>query len=234
MLEVRNVSAGYSKLNVLYDISLTVDSDEVVCVIGSNAAGKSTLLKTIVGLLRPREGIISFNGINVYSVPVHKITEIGIGYVPEGARVFPRMTVMENLLMGSITGKAKRMRKQSLQIVYELFPVLKERANQMAGTLSGGERQMLNVARALMCCPKLLLLDEPSMGLAPFLVTELYNKIAEIHKSGVAILLAEQDAARGLKLADRGYVIENGRILMEGDSKRLLSDQRIVQAYLGI
>jgi branched-chain amino acid transport system ATP-binding protein len=236
MLRIRNLDAGYGNLNVLRRLSLHVNSGEIVTIIGANGAGKTTLLKTITGLLRAQNGEIAFNGQNIARSSTEQIVLNGCSLVPEGRQVFPAMPVKENLLLGAYV-QFKRGRKaeveHDLAHVYGLFPVLKQREYQLAGTLSGGEQQMLSIARALMARPKLIMLDEPSMGLAPLMVKEIFNIIVRIGKEGNTVLLVEQNARSALKIASRGYVLETGRIILEGEGEDLLANRDVQRAYLG-
>jgi branched-chain amino acid transport system ATP-binding protein len=236
MLRIRNLDAGYGSLNVLRRISLHVNAGEIVTIIGANGAGKTTLLKTITGLLRAQNGEIVFNGHDIAQTPTEQIVANGCSLVPEGRQVFPAMPVKENLLLGAYV-QFKRGKKaeveHDLDRVYSLFPVLKQREYQLAGTLSGGEQQMLAIARALMARPKLIMLDEPSMGLAPLMVKEIFNIIVRIGKEGNTVLLVEQNARSALKIASRGYVLETGRIILEGAAEDLLANRDVQRAYLG-
>ena len=235
MLDVRDVHASYGrKIKALHGVSLHVREGEIVCLIGANGAGKSTLLKTLSGLLWPESGEIVFNGHRVDSVPAHRTASLGLVHVPEGRRIFPRLTVLENLQMGAFTRPAGKERDQDLRRVCDLFPVLGERLTQEGSTLSGGEQQMLAIGRALMARPKLLLLDEPSMGLAPLVVRKIFSVISDIHRSGTPLLLVEQNAQEALRIAHRGYVIETGRIVQEGLASALLKDPAVRAAYLGV
>lgn len=236
MLKILNLEAGYGQLRVLKGISLHVLPGEAVAIIGANGAGKTTLLKTIAGVLRPRSGKIMFNKQDISSVPLEKIVEAGCCLVPEGRHVFSTMTVKENLLLGAY----HRQRNgdsvdiaSSLKQVYNLFGILEERANQLAGTLSGGQQQMLAIGRALMSGPKLLMMDEPSLGVAPLLVKSIYDTIANLKREGLTILLVEQNARAALALADRGYVFETGQIVLEGTSRELSDNPEVQRAYLG-
>ena len=231
LLELQDVHVKYGAVEALKGISLEVGAGEIVTLLGANGAGKTTTLRTISGLLRPSAGHVVFDGRKVDSLPAHEIVGIGIGHVPEGRRVFPRMSVLENLEMGAYQQKGGS--KDVLSRVFELFPVLEERKGQDGGTLSGGEQQMLAIGRALMSRPRLLLLDEPSMGLAPLFVAKIFEIIAEISADGTTVLLVEQNAAQALKLATRGYVIETGSIVMTDQASALLSDDRVRAAYLG-
>ena len=235
MLEISNIDVYYGDLQALWDVSLTVGDGEIVALIGSNGAGKSTTLKTISGLLKPRSGSISYNGIRLDKLPAHKIVELGISMVPEGRRLFPEMSVLENLEVGAYVSRARKAKDETISWVYHVFPVLKDRASQAAGTLSGGEQQMLAIGRALMSQPKLLLLDEMSLGLAPLVVQDISRVINQINKSkGITILLVEQNVRLALALANRAYIMENGRIVNQGDAKALLSSESVKDAYLGV
>lgn len=231
LLEIDDVSVAYGAVVALKGISLTVEQGEIVTLLGANGAGKTTTLRTISGLLRPKSGSIRFEGKPLEQVPAHDIVTFGIGHVPEGRRVFPMMSVVENLEMGAYQRKGGN--KAVMEHVFELFPVLGQRKSQDAGTLSGGEQQMLAIGRALMSQPKLLLLDEPSMGLAPLIVAKIFEIIKTVNDEGTTVLLVEQNAAQALKLATRGYVLETGSIVMADDASVLLSDDRVRAAYLG-
>ncbi len=231
MLKVENINVYYGNIHAIKDISFEVNDGEVVALIGANGAGKSTTLKTVSGLLPSRTGSISFLGQSIDKVPAHKRVAMGLSQVPEGRRIFLQMTVLENLQMGAFTSKEDM--KADLDNVFERFPRLKERKNQIGGTLSGGEQQMLAMGRALMSHPKLLMLDEPSMGLAPILVEQIFDIIKELHKAGTTILLVEQNAEMALKIADRAYVLESGQITVSGTGKELAASDRIKKAYLG-
>jgi branched-chain amino acid transport system ATP-binding protein len=235
MLELINIHTFYGPIEALRGIDIEVKRGEIVSLIGNNGAGKSTTLMTISGVLRPEAGDIIFEGQSIRGIPPHRIVEMGISQVPEGRRIFPRLTIIENLEMGAYTKfkiKSSKLRVQ-LDRIYELFPVLKERQKQPGGTLSGGEQQMLAIGRALMSNPKLLLLDEPSLGLAPIIVSKIFRTIKEINKEGVTVLLVEQNARLALKLSDRGYVLENGRVVLEGKGEELLGNEQVKKAYLG-
>ena len=232
MLKVENINVYYGAIHAIKDISFEVNEGEVVTLIGANGAGKSTILKTVSGLLRSKTGSIEFEGANLGHVAPHKIVNLGLAHVPEGRRVFTRMTVEENLEMGGYTRPNGEI-DASIASVDEQFPRLKERRKQVAGTLSGGEQQMLAMGRALMSKPKLLMLDEPSMGLAPILVEQIFEIIQSLHKAGTTILLVEQNAQMALSVADRGYVLETGRIVNTGAGKDLLEDESVKKAYLG-
>jgi branched-chain amino acid transport system ATP-binding protein len=233
MLEIKDVHTYYGKIHALKGVSVHVDEGEIVTLIGGNGAGKSTLLNTISGLLSPRQGEIWLEGERIDSTPPHHVVELGISQCPEGRRVFGRMTVRENLEMGAFTRSDPENIPGDLDRVYELFPVLKERYKQLAGTLSGGEQQMLSMGRALMSSPKLMLLDEPSMGLAPMLVQTVFDVIEEINEQGTTVLLVEQNAAMALRVAHRAYVLETGNIALEGVADELLENPRVREIYLG-
>ena len=234
MLVVEKISVFYGLAQALWDVSFNVKEKEVVSIVGSNGAGKTTTLKTVAGLLRPKMGSIRLDGEDLTKTPPHRIVEKGIALVPEGRGLFPVMTVLENLELGAYTKEARGKVKDSLERVFNLFPVLKERKKQLAGTLSGGEQQMLAIARGLMSCPKLLMLDEPSLGLAPFLVKKTFETIKEINEEGVTVLLVEQNIHHALNMSDRGYVLENGRVVMEGTGEELLNSPHVKKAYLSI
>lgn len=235
MLKLSDVQASYGrKIKALHGVNLEVRSGEIVCLIGANGAGKSTLLKTVSGLLEPDGGEIVFDGHRVDSAPAHRTAARGLVQVPEGRRIFSRLTVLENLQMGAFTKPPGKEREQDLRRVFDLFPVLGERLAQEGGTLSGGEQQMLAIGRALMSRPRLLMLDEPSMGLAPLVVRKIFSVIEEIHRGGTAVLLVEQNAQEALRIAHRGYVIETGRIVKEGAGQALFHDPAVRAAYLGI
>jgi len=233
MLKLNNITAYYGDLQALWGISLEVNDGELVALVGPNGAGKTTTLKTITGLLKPASGEINFQGQSLAEDSAYKIVSLGISMVPEGGRIFSGMSVLENLQLGAFVKDARKAINQTLQSVYTYFPRLEERMNQQAGTLSGGERQMLAIGRALMSKPKLLLLDEPSFGLAPILVDQMFRMIEEINKQGVTILLVEQNVRAAMELAQRSYVIENGRIVGQGTGEDLLSFESIRSAYLG-
>jgi branched-chain amino acid transport system ATP-binding protein len=234
MLELKGVSAAYGAVPAISQVSINVNAGEAVGLLGANGAGKSTTLRAISGLIRLTSGAISFDGIDLASLPPHKIPELGIAHVPEGRQVFPEMTVQENLEIGAFVPKAKAERSKTLELVYEIFPRLAERKKQLAGTMSGGEQQMLAVGRGLMLKPRLLMLDEPSLGLAPVMTDVTFEKIAEISKMGTAILLVEQNVSRALSLVDRAYVLESGRVTMQGKSEELANSKQVQAAYLGI
>jgi len=232
MLEVRDLHVYYGAIHALQGISLTVNAGEIVTLLGANGAGKTTTLKTVCGLLRASRGSIELDGARLEQLAAHQVASRGIGHVPEGRRVFPRLTVLENLQMGAYLRTAKAF-AESLEHAFKLFPRLKERTRQLAGTLSGGEQQMLAIARALMARPKLLLLDEPSMGLAPLMVEQIFETIQTINREGVTVLLVEQNAAMALSICERGYVLETGSIILEGAARDLVNNDRVRAAYLG-
>lgn len=233
MLKLNNVNLYYGNIHALKNISLEVKQGEIVTLIGANGAGKTSTLKAISGLHPLKSGIITFKNINLNKTPCHKIVSLGLSHVPEGRRVFPNISVKENLELGAYLRKNKSEIKESLELVYNKFPILKERKSQPAGTLSGGEQQMLAIGRALMNKPEMLILDEPSMGLAPIVVKEIFNTIVEINKLGTTILLVEQNANIALSIADRAYVLETGTITLSGDARSLLTDESVKSAYLG-
>lgn len=232
MLSLSNVNVYYGAIHALKDVNLNIEEGEIVTLIGSNGAGKSTTLKAISGLQKPKAGSIKFEGVRIENLNAPYIVNLGISHVPEGRRVFTRMSVMENLEMGAFNRKDKKGIKKDFEKVFSLFPILMDRKGQMAGTLSGGEQQMLAIGRALMSRPKLLLFDEPSMGLAPIIVKEIISIIEEINKEGTTVLLVEQNAQTALSIADRAYIIVNGEIEIEGNAKELLKDERVKKAYL--
>jgi ABC-type branched-chain amino acid transport systems, ATPase component len=234
LLDVKSLTGGYGDLPVLHDVSLHVKAREFVAVIGTNTAWKSTLLRAISGLLPRRAGQIVFDGKDISRLEAHQITALGIAHVPEGRHVFVDMTVEENLFMGAYARRDPRGARDSLDKVYALFPRLKERRNQLAGSMSGGEQQMVAVGRGMMLEPKLLILDEPSLGLAPMVVEEMHSRFQEIHKSGVTVLLVEQNISLALHCAERAYVMSSGQIEFEGTASELLHDERIRRAYLGV
>jgi branched-chain amino acid transport system ATP-binding protein len=234
LLELRNVNTYYGNIHTLKDISLEVETGQVVTLIGANGAGKTTTLRTISGLLRPREGEIMFDGKPIHLAPAHEIVYLGLTQAPEGRQVFPTLTVQENLNMGAYSlGSDRQAIEANRRRVYDLFPRLAERKNQLGGTLSGGEQQMLSIGRALMASPKLLMLDEPSLGLAPLLVKAIFETIRTINEQGVTVLLVEQNARAALRLANYGYVLETGAIALEGPAAELLHDTQVRRAYLG-
>ena len=233
MLEIEKINVSYGDLQALWNISFKVEGKEIVALIGPNGAGKTTTLKAISGLLRPFAGEIRFEGLAMEKMAIHKRVEMGISLVPEGRGLFPGMSTLENIEMGAFTAKGRSSKEETLEQVYGLFPILEKRKKQAAGTLSGGEQQMLAIGRGLMSKPKLLLFDEPSWGLSPLLSKVIYEVISQINSSGVTILLIEQNVRIALELANRAYVVENGRIVNQGDSKNMLNDQHIREAYLG-
>jgi branched-chain amino acid transport system ATP-binding protein len=233
MLKVEDINVFYGKIHAIHDLSFHVNEGEIVTLIGANGAGKTTILKSISRILTPSSGIIKFRDEDLSKVPPHQIIDMGMAHVPEGRRVFSKMTVYENLEMGAFIRKDKREILEDLEIVFKRFPRLKERIKQPAGTLSGGEQQMLAMGRAMMSRPKILLMDEPSMGLAPLLVDEIFDIIEKLHEAGTTILLVEQNAHKALKIADRGYVLETGKIIAEGKASDLLEDESVKNAYLG-
>ena len=233
MLEVKDLSVYYGMIQALKGISFEVNEGEVIALIGANGAGKTTTLHALTGLVPAKTGSILFEGQDIRKIPAHKIVSMGMAHVPEGRRVFAQLSVYENLKMGAYTRKDKEEIKQTLEMVYKRFPRLEERKNQLAGTLSGGEQQMLAMGRALMSHPKIILMDEPSMGLSPIFVNEIFDIIQEVSKSGTTVLLVEQNAKKALSIADRAYVLETGKIALSGDAKELMSDDSIKKAYLG-
>lgn len=233
MLEVKDLEVYYGVIQAIKGISFEVNKGEVIALIGANGAGKTTTLHTVTGLLSPKKGHVIFEGKDITKVPAHKIVSMGMAHVPEGRRVFAELSVYENLKMGAYTRKDKNEIEESLANVYKRFPRLEERKNQMAGTLSGGEQQMLAMGRALMSKPKIILMDEPSMGLSPILVNEIFDIIRAVSESGTTVLLVEQNAKKALAIADRAYVLETGKIVLEGNAKNLLEDDSIKKAYLG-
>jgi len=234
MLTITGIETYYGDLQALRGVSLTVRQGEIVSVIGSNGAGKTTTLMTVSGVLHPRRGQIDFQGRRVEALKPAAIVELGLGHVPEGRQLFPTMTVEENLIMGGCSRRAKASRAQTMEQVYALFPRLKERRRQLAGTLSGGEQQMAAIGRGLMGKPALLMLDEPSLGLSPVMVATMFETIREINRSGTTILLVEQNVFRALQLSHRGYILENGHIVAEGPSQDLLRDPQVRTTYLGL
>lgn len=234
MLEIKNLNVGYKGVQVIWDVSFEVKEGEIVAFVGANGAGKSTILKTISGALEPMSGEINFDGEPLIGTPAHKVVSKGMAYIPEGRRVFPYMSVRDNLDLGAFIINKKEDVSKSLERVFELFPRLKERQNQMAGTFSGGEQQMLVIGRALMSSPKFLMIDEPSLGLQPTIVGLVYEAIEILHKQGITILLVEQNVQKSLEVSQRGYVLENGRISMEGMSKDLLNNEDIKRVYFGV
>jgi len=234
LLKLQNVSAGYGSVPAISHVSIEIGEGQAVGLLGANGAGKSTTLRAISRLVKLTSGTLTFDGRDLSSFPPHRIPELGIAHVPEGRQVFPEMTVNENLEIGSYVPKAKVERLESLELVYSIFPRLAERRKQLAGTMSGGEQQMLAVGRGLMLKPRLLMLDEPSLGLAPVMTDVTFEKIGEIHKMGTAILLVEQNVSRALSLVERAYVLESGNVIMHGTSTELANNKQVQAAYLGI
>lgn len=233
MIELKDLNVSYGAIHALQGINLKVEQGEIVTLIGANGAGKTTTLKTISGILKPNSGKVIFNGKEINKLNANEIVSLGVSHVPEGRRVFKDMSIMENLEMGAYFRKNKADIKKDYENIFETFPILLTRKNQLAGTMSGGEQQMLAIGRALMARPKLLLLDEPSMGLAPIIVKQIFSIIQEINKGGTTILLVEQNATMALKIANRAYVIQHGSIEMEGSAEKLLNDDKVKSAYLG-
>jgi branched-chain amino acid transport system ATP-binding protein len=234
MLEVCDVATVYGKVQALWDVCIEVHEAEIVALVGSNGAGKTTLLNTITGLLPPASGTVEFLGRRIDGLPPHSIVELGISHVPEGGRVFPDMSVRENLEMGAYPIHAWKQKQETLEQVYQVFPLLKERDGQLARTLSGGERQMLAMGRGLMSRPKLCLFDEPSYGLAPLMVAEVFRIIGGLRSQGITVLLVEQNVRHSLEIADRAYVLENGRVCLQGECGELLESETVRQAYMGL
>ncbi len=233
MLTVENLQVYYGMINAIKGVSFRVEQGEVIALIGANGAGKTTILHTITGLVPAKSGSITFKGVNLLKTPAHKIVGMGMAHVPEGRRIFQELTVYENLMLGAYTRKDKKEIADSLNKIYKRFPRLEERKTQIAGTLSGGEQQMLAMGRALMSKPSIILMDEPSMGLSPLYVNEIFDIIREISQSGTTILLVEQNAKKALSIADRAYVLETGKIVLDGDAKELMNDDKVKKAYLG-
>ena len=233
MLEVKDLQVYYGMIQAIKGISFEVNQGEVIALIGANGAGKTTTLHTVTGLISPKSGQVLFEGKDITKTPAHKIVSMGMAHVPEGRRVFAELSVYENLRMGAYTRKDKAEIEETLKRVYKRFPRLQERKNQMAGTLSGGEQQMLAMGRALMSKPRIILMDEPSMGLSPIMVNEIFDIIRAVSESGTTVLLVEQNAKKALSIADRAYVLETGKIVLSGDAKELLEDDSIKKAYLG-
>jgi branched-chain amino acid transport system ATP-binding protein len=233
MLEVNNLEVYYGVICALKGISFEVNEGEIVSLIGANGAGKTTMMQSIVGLIPKKNGTVSFMGKDITKTPCHKIVHLGMTQVPEGRRIFQELSVYENLMMGAYTTKDQQQFKTDLEAIYERFPRLSERRNQIAGTLSGGEQQMLAMSRAIMCHPKLLMLDEPSMGLSPLLVDQVFEIIKDINKDGTTILLVEQNAGKSLEISDRAYVMENGQIVLSGTGAELAASEQVQKAYLG-
>ena len=233
MLEVKDLQVYYGMIQAIKGISFEVNAGEVIALIGANGAGKTTTLHTITGLVPAKAGSIVFEGVDLLKTPAHKIVSLGMAHVPEGRRIFQQLTVYENLKLGAYTRKNKQEIQESFVRVYKRFPRLEERKNQVAGTLSGGEQQMLAMGRALMSHPKIILMDEPSMGLSPIFVNEIFDIIREVSEGGTTVLLVEQNAKKALSITDRGYVLETGNIVLEGDAKMLLDNDQVKKAYLG-
>lgn len=233
MLEVKDLEVYYGMIQAIKGVSFHVNEGEVIALIGANGAGKTTILHTISGLIAPKSGTVTFEGKDLSKLPGHKIVSMGMAHVPEGRRVFSQLTVLQNLKMGAYTRKDKTEIENTLATVFQRFPRLEERQNQLSGTLSGGEQQMLAMGRALMSHPKIILMDEPSMGLSPIFVNEIFDIIQEVSKSGTTVLLVEQNAKKALSIADRAYVLETGNIVLEGNATDLLNDDSIKKAYLG-
>ena len=233
LLEVKDIHVYYGVIQALKGVSIEVNEGEIVALIGANGAGKSTTMQSIMGLIHPRSGEIYYNGERIDKLSAHSIVKMGMTEVPEGRHIFQELTVIENIMLGAYTIKDREQKKEDLEKVFKLFPRLQERRNQVAGTLSGGEQQMLAISRALMSRPKLLLLDEPSMGLSPILVDEVFDIIKEIHKQGTTILLVEQNAEKALRIADKAYVLETGNITLTGTGKELRNNELVIKAYLG-
>ncbi len=234
LLSIEHIDVSFGDLRVLHSVSLTVKEKEIAALVGANGAGKSTVLNTISGILHPQRGVVTFLGTSLSDKSTNSIVEQGIIQVPEGRRIFSSLTVLENLEMGSYVSKAKERRKETLREVYALFPILEQRKNQIAGTLSGGEQQMLAIGRGIMSIPKLLMLDEPSLGIAPIVVVRIFEAVSTINSQGTTILIVEQNVEHSLQMADRGYVLETGVIVLEGTGGDLLEDPHVKAAYLGI
>lgn len=233
MLEIENLEVYYGAINAIKGISFNVEQGEIIALIGANGAGKTTILHTVTGLVAAKHGSIRFNGKELTKTPAHKIVAMGMAHVPEGRRVFAQLSVYENLMLGAYTRKDKTEITETIERVYERFPRLKERRSQSAGTLSGGEQQMLAMGRALMSKPSIILMDEPSMGLSPLYVSEIFDIIQEINKSGTTVLLVEQNAKKALSIANRAYVLETGNIALSGDAHELMDNEQVKKAYLG-
>jgi len=234
MLDIENISAAYGMVQILKDVSFHVEEKEIISIIGPNGAGKTTLVKTIMGLLHPKNGAIRFKGENIETLPPYEIVKRGLILIPEGRDIFPRMTVEENLKLGAYTTNGKNNVKEAKEKVYQIFPVLRKKEKVLAQTLSGGEQQMLVICRSLMSNPQLLILDEPSLGLAPIIVEKVLDTVRKINEEGVTILLVEQNIRDSLDIADRGYVLEQGKIILEGKSRELLCNSHIKQVYMGL
>jgi branched-chain amino acid transport system ATP-binding protein len=234
LLDVKNIDVGYGFLQVLWKVSIAIDAGEYVCLVGPNGAGKTTTLKAIMGLLAPQKGDILFKGEPIAGLTGNKVCQKGIGYISEGANLFTGMTVRENLLMGAYTVNDRRKVKESLDFVFNLFPRLKEREKQLAGTMSGGERKMLAIARGMMAVPSLLLVDEPSLGLAPIITNDVFNALDVLRKKGVTLLLVEQNVVKALKVTDRGYILEKGKIVLQEKSQDLAKNDYVKKVFLGV
>jgi len=234
MLDVKHISSGYGMIQILWDVSFKINEKEIVSIIGPNGAGKTTLVKTIMGLLPTKKGAIQFKGENIENLPPYEIVKKKISLIPEGRDIFPRMTVEENVLLGAYTINNKQQVKDSQERIYQIFPVLRKKERTLAQNLSGGEQQMLVIGRSLMSSPELLILDEPSLGLAPIIVAKVLDTLRQINDEGVAVLLVEQNIRDSLNIADRGYVLEEGKIIIEGQGRELLSNDHIKEVYLGI
>ena len=233
MLEINDLKVNYGMIQAIKGLSFHVEEGEVIALIGANGAGKTTILHTITGLLSPKGGNVVFEGTDITKIPAHKIVSMGMAHVPEGRRVFANLSVLQNLKMGAYTRNDKKEMEETLKMIYKRFPRLEERQNQSAGTLSGGEQQMLAMGRALMSHPKIILMDEPSMGLSPIYVNEIFDIIKEVSKSGTTVLLVEQNAKKALSIANRAYVLETGKIILDGEASTLLNDDSVKKAYLG-
>lgn len=233
LLEIKDLEVNYGVIKAIKGVSFDVNEGEIIALIGANGAGKTTILHTITGLIQAKKGSIVFDGKELTKTPPHKIVSMGMAHVPEGRRIFQQLSVLENLKLGAYTRKDKSETASTLKMVYERFPRLEERKNQVAGTLSGGEQQMLAMGRALMSKPRIILMDEPSMGLSPLLVSEIFDIIKVINESGTTVLLVEQNAKKALSIADRAYVLETGKITLSGDAKDLINDESVKKAYLG-
>jgi branched-chain amino acid transport system ATP-binding protein len=234
MLEVENLSSGYGLIQILWDISFKIDEKEIVSIIGPNGAGKTTLVRTLMGLLPAKNGAICFKGENIENLPPYEIVKKGVTLIPEGREIFPRMTVKENMLLGAYTINNKASVEESEEKVYQIFPILKKKEKALAQTLSGGEQQMLVIGRSLMSNPELLILDEPSLGLAPIIIGKVLDTLRKINEEGVAVLLVEQNIRDSLNIANRGYVLEKGKVVLEGKGRELLSNDHIKEVYLGL
>jgi len=234
VLEIRNIDVFYGDVQVIWDVAFEVKKGEIVALIGANGAGKSTTLKTISGIVRPKKGEVVFDGAPIHTIEPYKLIEKGLALCPEARRLFVEMTVEENLDMGSLKGEARKQRQKTKELVFELFPRLGERRRQLAGTLSGGEQQMVAIGRGLMSLPKLMMFDEPSLGLSPILVREVFNVIKRIRKEGTTVLIVEQNTKQTLAIADRAYVLETGKITLQGTGPALLNDEHVKKAYLGV